>query len=266
MCFGLRLLFPGRNRLTISLIPPPPSATRAPGPTIHPLLIDRLRPRVAAERSLKRAADVGCGAGQSTVALTAIADDVVGLDDSAAMLANAEPHPRVRYLQALAEALPLQGGAIDLISAGSAFHWFDRILFLREAARALKPGGWLAIYNDGFSGQMIGNPAYGEWNKTQYVARFPTPPRDQRPLADEQAAAAELVAATKDAFVHEVPFTAPGLLDYLTTQTNVLAAVAAGRDRIEEATDWLRNAVAPLFSAPTESFLFRCSYGLYRRT
>ena len=34
---------------------------------------------------------------------------------------------------------------VDLVSAGQAFHWFDRVEARREFARILKPGGWVAL-------------------------------------------------------------------------------------------------------------------------
>lgn len=46
-----------------------------------------------------------------------------------------------------AEQLPLNDGSADLVTAMSAFHWFDRPLFLQEAHRILKPGGCLALLN-----------------------------------------------------------------------------------------------------------------------
>lgn len=49
--------------------------------------------------------------------------------------------------QCPAEELPLADGSADLVSAMSAFHWFDRARFLQEAHRVLKPGGCLALLN-----------------------------------------------------------------------------------------------------------------------
>lgn len=51
------------------------------------------------------------------------------------------------FRQCVAEELPFADGSVDLMTAMSAFHWFDRPRFLREAHRVLKPRGCLALLN-----------------------------------------------------------------------------------------------------------------------
>lgn len=47
----------------------------------------------------------------------------------------------------VAEELPLVDSSVDLLTAMSAFHWFDRPCFLKEAHRVLKPRCCLALLN-----------------------------------------------------------------------------------------------------------------------
>lgn len=47
--------------------------------------------------------------------------------------------------QSSAEQLPVDAGQVDLLTAMTAAHWFDRPKFLLEADRVLKPGGCLAL-------------------------------------------------------------------------------------------------------------------------
>lgn len=47
----------------------------------------------------------------------------------------------------MAEELPFADSSADLVTAMSAFHWFDRPRFLQEAHRVLKPQGCLALLN-----------------------------------------------------------------------------------------------------------------------
>ncbi|XP_072253943.1 putative methyltransferase DDB_G0268948 [Leuresthes tenuis] len=101
-------------------------------------------------RPFELAVDVGCGSGQGTLLLAKHFASVVGTDVSPAQLEVALQHakePNITYRQCLAEELPFADSSVDLVTAMSAFHWFDRPLFLQEAHRVLKPHGCLAMLN-----------------------------------------------------------------------------------------------------------------------
>lgn len=87
------------------------------------------------------AVDLGCGSGQASVGLAARFEEVVGVDPSADQVAQAEPHPRVRYVVAPAEATGLAATSADLIVAAQAFHWFDQAALWPELLRIARPGG-----------------------------------------------------------------------------------------------------------------------------
>ncbi len=91
----------------------------------------------------RRAIDVGCGTGRWTGPLQAL-----GLDASAAMLAQAASKPGLRGRLALADAiaLPVATGAADLVLCALTLgHVADGAAAMREFARILAPGGTLLL-------------------------------------------------------------------------------------------------------------------------
>jgi SAM-dependent methyltransferase len=92
-----------------------------------------------------RAWDCGCGSGQATLGLAPLFRAVDATDPSAEQLAKAPRHPRIAYTCAAAEASALPAGAIDLIVAAQAAHWFDFDAFYAEVRRVAKPRAIIAL-------------------------------------------------------------------------------------------------------------------------
>jgi SAM-dependent methyltransferase len=90
--------------------------------------------------------DCGTGNGQAALGLAEFFDCVEATDASAEQIAQAQPHPRVRYRTALAEASGLADGSVDLVSVAQALHWFDRDRFFSEVRRIARPGALMAAY------------------------------------------------------------------------------------------------------------------------
>ncbi|HEU4674856.1 MAG TPA: class I SAM-dependent methyltransferase [Motilibacteraceae bacterium] len=86
-------------------------------------------------------ADVGAGTGVLSRPLAARGHRVVALDPAPAMLA----HAGVPAAVARAERLPLRDHAVDAVTVGQAFHWFDAPRALAEFRRVLRPGGVLSM-------------------------------------------------------------------------------------------------------------------------
>jgi ubiquinone/menaquinone biosynthesis C-methylase UbiE len=87
-----------------------------------------------------RVVEVGCGTGRWLQLLRARGTPVVGMDASFGMLS----HARAPILQALAEQLPFPSRSIDRVFCVNAFqHFADKMAFLGEARRVLRPGGRL---------------------------------------------------------------------------------------------------------------------------
>lgn len=226
-------------------------------PYHHGLVIQRIAAQLDIRDRLDRVLDVACGTGLSCVALKRIATRIVGADISAAMLAQADHDARIEYLRCPAEVLPLADQSFDLLTVSSGLHWFERNAFLAEACRLLAPRGWLVIYDNFFSANLQGEPGFKPWFASTYLQRFPTPPRDNQPLDNRSAKQAGFQLLARDEYTNVVVFDRTDLVDYLLTQTNVVAAVEHGEWTLDDARDDLTAEVSPFFtSSEQQAFNF----------
>jgi hypothetical protein len=113
----------------------------------------------------------------------------------------------------------------------------------------LKSGGWLVSYMSWFRGEMAGNAAFRTWNDEQYVARFRTPPRNTMPLTDDDIRRAGFRDAGSESFANGVVFTPEQLVGYLLTQSNTIAAIEQGGQRVEDVGEWLLDGVRRFFGS-----------------
>jgi len=98
-------------------------------------------------------ADVGSGTGKLTELFLANGNRVFGVEPNREMREAGERilkgSANFTSVNATAEETTLPNGSVDFITAGQAFHWFDRKSCRAEFARILKPGGWVAlVWND----------------------------------------------------------------------------------------------------------------------
>ncbi len=89
--------------------------------------------------------DVGAGTGLLTRVLVPLAGRVVPVEPDPQMRDQlAAVTPGVTPLSGSAERVPLPDAAADAVISGQAYHWFDPERAHAEAARVLRPGGYLA--------------------------------------------------------------------------------------------------------------------------
>ena len=94
-------------------------------------------------------ADVGSGTGFLSELFLRQGNRVLGVEPNAEMRAAGErllaDYPNFVSIDATAEATTLPDSSVDFVTAGQAFHWFDREKTHREFHRILKPDGWVVI-------------------------------------------------------------------------------------------------------------------------
>jgi len=225
-------------------------------PDVHPAIIRRIREFTGGTR-FQSALDAGCGTGQSTRALAEIADQVVGIDRSAEMLAQATPSSKIHYQQSSAESLPFADSSFDLVTVGLAFHWLDQERFLTEARRVLRDNGWLVIYNSGFLGELAEEPAFSPWYREVYLSHYPTPPRSQSAVSEEFVGPYRFTCGGNETLTQGISMSRDQCVSYLLTQSNINAAVEQGSERLETVAAFLSDGVAPFFRDAARTLQFR---------
>jgi trans-aconitate 2-methyltransferase len=91
--------------------------------------------------------DLGCGTGELTLELhrSVQSGDTLGIDRSAAMLAQAQPGPGLRFAEGDISAFHATG-SYDIVFANASLQWVpDHRVLLRRLTTALRRGGQLAV-------------------------------------------------------------------------------------------------------------------------
>jgi SAM-dependent methyltransferase len=125
-----------------------------------PELYDRVRPRYPDElfadlvtvTSLDQRSsvlEVGCGTGQATRSLAALAGSVTAVEPGAEMAALARERiaafGNVAVETSTFEEWDDRGRRFDVLVAASSWHWVDPSIGWRRAHDVLNPGGWVAL-------------------------------------------------------------------------------------------------------------------------
>jgi len=94
-------------------------------------------------------ADVGSGTGLLAELFLKAGNRVMGIEPNREMREAGEQllrgYERFSSIDATAENTTLPDHRVDFITAGQAFHWFDRARVSTEFARILRPQGWIVL-------------------------------------------------------------------------------------------------------------------------
>ena len=235
-------------------------------PFFHDEAARRIRELAGVER-FGRALDVGCGAGQSSIALADIADQVIAIDASQSMLDQAPLRANVSYRRGVAEELEFEDGEFDLVSVGSALHWFDQQRFYGECQRVLTKRGVLAVYNDHFTAHLQDVVACKRWMRTRFAKRFRAARRGMRDMDELMAVQCGFDVAHRCSFSHVVAFSRAEFIDYLLTRSNTLAAIQSGKETQDSAREWMDGELSPIIpDGVSGEFIFKCNLWLLQKT
>jgi SAM-dependent methyltransferase len=225
-------------------------------PYFHPVVIERIKTHLKLERPILNALDVACGTGQSSLALKAICESVTGVDVSPEMLEFARQNPGIKFLESCAENLPFEDSSFDLLTVCNAFHWFDRSRFLPQAYRVLKPKAWLVVYYNSWRANMLENPeAFKAWAHLHFE-RYPTPPRDSKPMTESEASGYGFQFDPIETYQNSAVFTLEQCANYLSTQSDMIAKIEQGSLDLEEALSQIRSELEPIFLGEHATFGF----------
>ena len=154
-------------------------------PWLHRSVMDALRKdlELSCDYKYKNGLDVGCGAGLSTKALRLICDKVTGTDIADAMVEvcnelYADDKAYTFYV-AKAEETRIPSEKYDIVTAAGCINWVDEKRFMENMKEVTSQSAVIVIYDFGITDKMAGNSDYTTWYQTQYLRRFPKPPRKQ---------------------------------------------------------------------------------------
>jgi SAM-dependent methyltransferase len=105
--------------------------------------------------------EVGPGTGQATRGLLELgADPLVAIEpnEELARYLAASVGDRVDIRVTALEDADLPESSFDLATAASSFHWIDQATGLATMVRALRPGGWVALWWTGFGDPQRPDP------------------------------------------------------------------------------------------------------------
>lgn len=112
-------------------------------PALHVPILQRY----VDEKSYGRGLDVGCGTGQSTLALTHFCGEVWGVEPSLSMLERAAPHSQVQYRHYDGARFPVADGYFDLITFAGSWYYARSQTVLDETVRVGRDKSLVFLYD-----------------------------------------------------------------------------------------------------------------------
>jgi SAM-dependent methyltransferase len=199
--------------------------------------------------------DLAAGTGKLTRLLAASGANVIAVEPVPEMRAELERRvPGVTILAGTAERIPLDDGAVDAVTVGQAFHWFDADVALREIHRVLRPGGGLALI---WNVRDERDPLQAALSEIIDPLEGDTPRQRQRSLKTLLEDSSRYERSERCVFEHAQPVDEQRLVERVVSISFIAAAPADVRTEVEKRVRALARAASHPILLPylTELYL-----------
>jgi SAM-dependent methyltransferase len=162
------------------------------------------------------------------------------------MLRSAITSPCVSYIAAFGEALPVGDASVELVSIACAYHWCEQKPLFEEVARALRPKGWLVIYDIDLRGSDPASREVVDRIRSEYWSKLPWCPRN--PYFDPTLHTHSVFHFRSTTLVEQdLSIPREDLLNFISSQASTINAVGSGYATLPELESRLRSALIDLF-------------------
>lgn len=129
--------------------------------------------------------DLGCGTGIVTNHLALNYKDVIGIDKEQGMIdaTKETANKNAKFLVASAESLPFEDGTFDLVTAASAYHWFDYDKAGKEILRVLKSNGKFCVFWKYCNNSKNYLPNFAYNNLLKFIPKIP--PANRKSISED---------------------------------------------------------------------------------
>jgi len=201
-------------------------------------------------------ADLGAGTGKFTRLLVASGARVLAVEPVAGMRAELRRAvPAAEVVDATAQAIPVQDGELDAVTAAQAFHWFASERVLVEIHRALRPDGGLGVI---FNRRDLADPVQAGLDRiiAHHRGAVPTHENDRWMDAMDQTILFTPIGTRQ--FTYEQALDRAGLVDQVLSISFMATLDGSQRQAVAAEVEVVAGAEAHFrLRYRTEVYLFR---------
>jgi len=99
------------------------------------------------KKSFNLGLDIGCGTGQSAIALANFCHNVIGIDPSVDMISNGIAHPNIRYSLFDKSRIDFDDNTFDISTLAGSLWYAKSQMLLNEIVRVSSNNGLIFIYD-----------------------------------------------------------------------------------------------------------------------